>query len=267
MSRFLNGLNFEVRDRVEMVYYYDIQDLVHQAERTEQQLKQRQVASPSNSWRCSHSEVAGPSTQAPSTHSHNISQSAPPNSRVSKSASTLSTSNMECFTCGGRGHLKRDCPNRKRVMLTHDGYVSASDDEKADAPSSEEFEENTEVIVERYELATTLRNLMVQRVPEDRIHNQGQRWNIFQTQYIVNDTTCKLIIDGGSYTNVVSKHLVDSLSLPTRKHPQPHCVEWLYNFGKLKVTRKVCLKFSIGNYEDIAVCDVFPMDACHVLLG
>jgi hypothetical protein len=49
--------------------------------------------------------------------------------------------------------MKRDCPNRKRVMLTHDGYVSASDDEKADASSSEESEENNEVIVDGYELA------------------------------------------------------------------------------------------------------------------
>jgi hypothetical protein len=106
--------------------------------------------------------------------------------------------------------MKRDCPNRKRVMLTHDGYVSASDDEKADAPSSVEFEENTEVIVDGYELATNLKNIMVQRVLEDRIHDQGHHCNIFQTQCIVNDTTCKLII--------VSKSLVDSLSLPTWKH-------------------------------------------------
>jgi hypothetical protein len=41
----------------------------------------------------------------------------------------------------------------------------------------------------------------------------------------------------------------------------------LYNSGKLKVTQKVHLKFSIGNYEDIVVCDGLPMDACHVLLG
>jgi hypothetical protein len=60
---------------------------------------------------------------------------------------------------------------------------------------------------------------------------------------------------------------VDSLSLPTWKHPQPHCVEWLYNSGKLKVTHKVRLKFSVGNYEDTVICDVLPMDACHVLLG
>jgi hypothetical protein len=115
------------------------------------------------------------------------------------------------------------------VILTHDGYVSASDDEKADAPSSEESEENTEVIVDGYELAANLKNLMVQCVPEDRIHDQGQRWNIFQTQCIVNDTTCKLIIDGGSDTNVVSKILVDSLSLPTWKHPLIR-LQRIYNF-------------------------------------
>jgi hypothetical protein len=41
----------------------------------------------------------------------------------------------------------------------------------------------------------------------------------------------------------------------------------LYNSGKLKVTHKVHLKFSVGDYEDTVVCDVLPMDACHVLLG
>ena len=36
MARFFNGLNGDVQDRVEMVHYYNIQDLVHQAERAEQ---------------------------------------------------------------------------------------------------------------------------------------------------------------------------------------------------------------------------------------
>jgi hypothetical protein len=112
-----------VRDRVEMVYNHDLQDLVRQADRAEQQLKRCQATSPTNSWRRLHTEVAGPSTQAPSTRSHNISHSAPPKSGVSKTASSQSTANMECFNCGGRGHMKCDCPNRKRVMLTHDGYM------------------------------------------------------------------------------------------------------------------------------------------------
>jgi hypothetical protein len=41
ISRFFNGLNVEVQDRVEMVVYYNIEDLVHQAEHPEQQLKRR----------------------------------------------------------------------------------------------------------------------------------------------------------------------------------------------------------------------------------
>jgi hypothetical protein len=39
MSRFFNGLNVEVQDHVEMVVYYNIEDLMHQVERAEQQLK------------------------------------------------------------------------------------------------------------------------------------------------------------------------------------------------------------------------------------
>ena len=27
------------------------------------------------------------------------------------------------------------------------------------------------------------------------------------------------------------------------------------------------LTFSVGTYEDVVICDVLPMDACHVLLG
>ena len=161
--------------------------------------------------------------------------------------------------------MRRECPNAKRVMLTKDGYVT--DDENLDESSSEKSEDNDKVSVDGYELAANCKNLMVHRVPEDRIEGQGQRWNIFQTQCTVKDTSCKLIIDGGSYTNIVSKSLVESLSLPTWKHPQPHCVEWLYNSGKLKVTHKVRLKFSVGTYEDTVVCDVLPMEACHVLLG
>jgi hypothetical protein len=41
----------------------------------------------------------------------------------------------------------------------------------------------------------------------------------------------------------------------------------LYNSGKLKVTHKVRLKFSVDNFEDTVVCDVLPMDVCYVLLG
>ena len=42
MSRFFHGLNEDVQERIEMVTYQDLQELVHQAIRVEQQLKRRQ---------------------------------------------------------------------------------------------------------------------------------------------------------------------------------------------------------------------------------
>ena len=89
-------------------------------------------------------------------------------------------------------------------MLTQDGYVSASDDDQADSPSDESAED-----IYPDDVTPNCTNLMVQRVTADRIEGQGQRWNIFQTQCTVKNTTCKLIIDSGSYTNIVSKQLVD----------------------------------------------------------
>jgi hypothetical protein len=33
------------------------------------------------------------------------------------------------------------------------------------------------------------------------------------------------------------------------------------------VTKQFQVEFKIGGYRDEILCDVFPMDICHVLLG
>ncbi|XP_059431467.1 uncharacterized protein LOC132164970 [Corylus avellana] len=57
---------------------------------------------------------------------------------------------------------------------------------------------------------------------------------------------CKLVIDGGSYENVMAEEAVQKLGLGTEKQLVPYCLEWLKK----------------GNE-----CDVVAMDACHLLLG
>ncbi|CAL9121046.1 unnamed protein product, partial [Musa textilis] len=95
-----------------------------------------------------------------------------------------------------------------------------------------------------------------------------QRENIFHTRCTINGKVCSVIIDGGSCTNVASTNLVDKLKLPTTKHPQPYKLQWLNQGNDLKVTKRALISFSIGmNYRDQALCDVIPMDACHLLLG
>jgi hypothetical protein len=96
---------------------------------------------------------------------------------------------------------------------------------------------------------------------------KGQRSNIFQSQCKIQDKVCKLIIDGGSFTNAISLDLVAALSLSTWRLPTPCYMQWMNQSGMLKITHKAMVKFSIGNYIDTVDCDVAPLSACHLLLG
>jgi hypothetical protein len=53
---------------------------------------------------------------------------------------------------------------------------------------------------------------------------KGQRSGIFQFRCKIKDKVCKLIIDGGSFTNVFSSDLVSALSLSMQRLPAPHYV-------------------------------------------
>ena len=67
---------------------------------------------------------------------------------------------------------------------------------------------------------------------------------------------------------MASTTLVSKLNLETTDHPTPYKLQWLNNHNEVKVTKQTLLSFSIGKlYKDEVLCDVLPMDACHVLLG
>ncbi|XP_074305008.1 uncharacterized protein LOC141639938 [Silene latifolia] len=50
-------------------------------------------------------------------------------------------------------------------------------------------------------------------------------------------------------------------------HPKPYNLHWLDDGSKVKVTRQIRVGFTMGSYKDEVLCDVIPMDACHILLG
>jgi len=66
---------------------------------------------------------------------------------------------------------------------------------------------------------------------------------------------------------VASSHLVSKLNLPTIPHPRPYSLQWLKKGNEVRVNRQALISFSIGNLKDEVLCDVLPMDACHLLLG
>ncbi|XP_027090351.1 uncharacterized protein [Coffea arabica] len=61
--------------------------------------------------------------------------------------------------------------------------------------------------------------------------------------------------------------MVEKQALPTLRHLAPYRLQWLNDSGNVRVTKQVQVRFRIGKYEDVVLCDVVPMQACHILLG
>jgi hypothetical protein len=110
--------------------------------------------------------------------------------------------------------------------------------------------------------------LVVQRVLNAQIDvSDEQRENIFHTRCQIRDKVCEMIIDNGSCTNVASTTLVEKLGLTTLPHPRPYSLRWLNENGEIRVTKQVCVPFSIKTYHDEVLCYIAPMSASHLLLG
>ncbi|XP_013639715.1 PREDICTED: uncharacterized protein LOC106344979 [Brassica oleracea var. oleracea] len=112
-------------------------------------------------------------------------------------------------------------------------------------------------------LLVTSRSLSVQPKTNDK----EQRENLFHSRCLISEKVCSLIIDGGSCTNVASDTLVKKLGLVSRPLSRPFRLEWLNESGEQYVREQVTVPLTIGRYEDEVICNVLPMDACHILLG
>ena len=103
--------------------------------------------------------------------------------------------------------------------------------------------------------------------PAKEVEEPPQRKELFRTICKVQGKCCKVIIDGGSIDNLVSIEVIDKLKLHTTKHPIPYKVSWLQNGHQLLVSEQYEIELQTGNYKDKVLCDVMPMDVCHILLG
>ena len=103
--------------------------------------------------------------------------------------------------------------------------------------------------------------------PAKEMAEQTQRKALFRTVCKSHGKCCKLIIDSGSTDNLVATKMVEKLGLKRLKHPTPYKVSWLQKGHQLLVDEQCEVEFHIGKYQDKVVCDIMPMDVCHILLG
>ena len=99
------------------------------------------------------------------------------------------------------------------------------------------------------------------------MNHETQGENIFHTRCKVLENTCSLIVDSGSCCNCCSTMMVEKLDLQVMPHTKPYKLQWLNEDGDLTVDKQVKVSLYVENYKDEILCDVVPMEACHILLG
>ena len=286
---FVAGLHRNIQRIVEFQPYRHLIDLVHQASKAERQLQQdmesnrgtfntkgtpsggkftprananRGAITNSSSGLCSSAYGASSGKDLAVQSEKNK----PAISSSTSMASTAKSSGIQCFKCAGRGHVIKECPKNRVVIVNDNGeYESASEEdvEEENVDEAHGDEEHTGCEFEQGASLVVAQILSVQ-MKEAEI---GQRHNLFQTRAKVQDKVVKVIIDGGSCHNLASREMVDKLGLKLQRHSHPYHVQWLNDSGDIKIGYKVKVPFKIGEYVDIVECDVAPMIVCHMLLG
>lgn len=50
------------------------------------------------------------------------------------------------------------------------------------------------------------------------------------------------------------------------EHPTPYKIFWVFKGHQVLMNEKCILSLQIGSYMDDVICDIIPMDVCHILL-
>ena len=157
--------------------------------------------------------------------------------------------------------MQAQCPNQRSWFLKGiDEYTSGGDE-----PSEKEEEGGDDERVNSLEGDLLMIRRTLNNQPSASI--ETQRENIFHTRCNVLENICSLIVDSGSCCNCCSTRMVEKLNLQVVPHPKPYKLQWINESRELSVDKQVEVKFSIGNYKDKVLCDVVPMESCHILLG
>ena len=73
-------------------------------------------------------------------------------------------------------------------------------------------------------------------------------------------------MDLGSTDKIISEETTKRLKLIKVPHANPYKVTWLNQEKSVLVNEQTWVEFSIGSYKEKVLCDVLPMDACHLIL-
>nr|KYP59055.1 Transposon Ty3-I Gag-Pol polyprotein [Cajanus cajan] len=191
IARFLSGLNLEIRDKVELLPYRDLNDLVQLCIKVEQQVLRKNFkkeSSFSSSYYKKDHKREGKTFEKKTIFDSSkiLYKGKEKEKEKGKYTSHTSTksSEIKCFKSLRRGHIVSQCPNKKVMILRGQDIYSSQDEATTSSSSSEDEEATSEE--EKCEVTYPYNGelLMVRRLlssqPSD---THSQRENIFHTIY------------------------------------------------------------------------------------
>jgi hypothetical protein len=278
VARYMNGLRYDIQDEMSMVTIRMVEDAYQMDLKAEEKLSRKQsqrgrgkiqprgksiaqdkYQKPKEDWKKpqTHTERGGTSQRGPyvekrGQHNEQRGDYADNNTFPrTRGRGRGRRGVITCFTCGKNGHKSYECLEKKKdIGEAHIAEAQRWDVEAEDAKGR--------------------RSLMMRKVlltPQKEVESSVQRTQLFRTACKTKDRVCKVIIDSGSMDNLISTEMVEKLELETTDHPSPYRVSWLQKGHQVTVTKQCLVEFQIGGYNDKILCDIIPMDVCHLLLG
>jgi hypothetical protein len=270
--RYLNGLRYDIQDELSMVTIRTVEDAYQMDLKAEEKLSCKQGQRGQGRSQPRGKAVAQERTQKPQGRverggtSQQRQQYAEPMRQHTEQGGGYADANLiprtrgrgrgrggiiTCFTYGKDGHKAVDCLDRKMDReKAHVAEAQRRDVEDEDTGSGKSLTVHKELLK-----------------PEKEVDSSAQRCRLFRTTCKTKGWKCKVIVDSGSTDNLVSTKMVEKLEMKTNKHPSPYKVTWLQKGHRVCVTKQCLVNFKMGEYKDEILCDVIPMDVCHVLLG
>jgi hypothetical protein len=254
VSIYINGLRYDIQDEISMATVMTVEDAFQIALKVEEKLTRKQ-SQHNRGKGVAQGKVQKPKDEVDKPHSHSerggISQGRQSGGRKSfPRGRGRGGGEVRCYAYGKTGHMSWDCPDRKKG-----GEVEILEAQKKDV----------EAEGEQYGKSLMMKKVLLKKYTETE--KPAQRNNLFRTTCKTKDRVRKVTIDSGSTNNLVSMEMVENLELETTAHPTPYKVSWLQKCHQVTVTQQCLVEFKIGGYRDEILCDVIPMDVCHVLLG
>jgi hypothetical protein len=278
VARYLNGLRYDIQDELSMVTIRTVEDAYQMALKTEEKLSRKQgqrgrgrsqprgkvvaqdkYQKPKEEWKKPQGKVERGGTSQRGPYIEQRGQRTEQSGGYADNNTFPRTRGrgrgrggvITCFTCGKNGHKSYECPEKNKDI----GEAHITEEQRQDVEAED---------------AEGGRSLMMRNVlltPEREVESSVQRTRLFRTTCKTKDRVCKVIIDSGRMDNLVSTEMVEKLELETNDHPSPYRVSWLQKGHQVTVTKQCLVEFKIGGYNDKILCDVIPMDVCHLLLG